>query len=143
MKWILISLGSVVAVPLLFLALVYGVSEVGGEVVVLHRVRSHDADEQGIDRIRIWIVEDEQGTWVEHGGPQSAWVSALSQNQTIVLERGGETGSYRASADPSAHDHYHALRRDRYGWADALISWVSGGSESCEGIPVRVERLPI
>ncbi|MAJ58579.1 MAG: hypothetical protein CBC48_00765 [bacterium TMED88] len=141
MQRIRIFLALLMATPLIFLAVIYGASELGGEVVVLHRIRDPGAPANEIDRVRVWIVEDDQVAWIEHGDAQSAWISALSQDPVIRIERAGKLGSYRASADPSAHDHYHTLRRERYGWADVLIGWVSGGAASCEGIPVRIERF--
>lgn len=140
-RWVGILLLLMIAIPLLYLAVVYGASELGGEVVVLYRVDNHGSPADEIDRVRVWIVEDGQGTWIEHGDAQSAWISALSEDPVVRIERAGQVGAFRASADPSAHDHYHKLRRARYGWADALIGWLSGGASSCEGVPVRVEKI--
>jgi len=68
MKRIGIALAVVLGVPLLYFGAIYGAGELGGEVVVLHRV----APDGGASTVRIWIVEDDTGAWVEHGGAGAA-----------------------------------------------------------------------
>ena len=135
MKWLYLAIGILVGVPLVFFAAMYAASELGGEVVVLHR----QSEDGSIDRVRIWIVEDGTGTWIEHSNPDAAWISRLASDPSITVERNGTSRQYRASADPESHALYHRLRQDRYGFADRLVAMVGGGVDACEGTPVRLE----
>lgn len=133
MKWILYAVGSLVGLLGLFLAVVYAASELGGEVVTLHRP---DAD-NAFSPVRIWIVDSESGSWIEHGSGEENWIMRLADDPNIRLERAGTVREYLAMPDPDAHDRYHALRREKYGLADQLIGLLGG--DSCTGTPVRLE----
>ena len=135
MKWLYLAIGILVGVPLVFSATMYAASELGGEVVVLHRT----SGDGSIDRVRLWIVEDGTGTWIEHGSPDAAWIARLAHDPVITVARNGTSRQYRASADRGSHALYHRLRRDRYGFADRLVAMVGGGVDACEGTPVRLD----
>jgi hypothetical protein len=137
MKWFFIIIGVLVAVPLVFFSGIYTASELGGEVVVLHRNSSNEP----LDRVRIWIVEDTTGTWVEHGGADATWIARLKADPSVTIERNGAPATYQGQADPHAHDRYHQLRREKYGFADEVVEMASGGHDACDGIPVRLETL--
>lgn len=135
MRWLGIAIAVVLAVPLLFFGVVYGASELGGEVVVLHR----PAPDGSTSTVRIWIVEDDSGVWVEHGGADAPWLEQLGDGAAITLERGGVAAVYRAVPDPASHARYHALRRAKYGWADAVVEIATGDTSECTSVPVRLE----
>ena len=135
MKWVGIAIAVVLGVPVLFLGVVYGASELGGEVVVLQRA----APDGSTDSVRIWIVDDDAGTWVEHGGPDAHWIARLAEDPTLTLERDGTAAVYQATPDPAAHARYHELRRAKYGWADAVVELATGAASECPGVPVRLE----
>ena len=135
MKWLYIAIGILVGVPLAFFAAMYAASELGGEVVVLHR----QSEDGSIDRVRVWIVEDGTGTWIEHGSPDAAWISRLAHDPVITVERDGAPQRYRASADRASHALYHRLRRDKYEFAAQVVAMAAGDADACEGTPVRLE----
>lgn len=137
MKWLWIGIGVGIGAPLLFFASIYAVSEVGGEVVVLDRA----AEDGTTSRVRIWIVDADDASWVEHGAPDAHWVTRLSDEPTLTLERNGEKATYRAAPDPASHARYHELRKAKYGWADQYIELVAGEASECTGVPVRLERV--
>ena len=134
MKWIAIVAAVLLALPVGFIGAVYAASELGGEVVVLHRPAA-----DGTSTVRIWIVEDETGTWIEHGGADPSWMHRLAQDPTLEIERGGETISFRAAEDPASHARYHALRQAKYGWADDFVALASGDPAECDGVPLRLD----
>jgi hypothetical protein len=134
MKWLGYGIGLLIAGVALFFGLIYAASELGGEVVVLHR----KAADGSTTRVRLWIVEDGERTWIEHGAPDAAWMTMLAEDPEITLERHGQVNRYRAHIDPGAHARYHALRREDYGVADQIVAWVSGDVNECEGVPVRI-----
>lgn len=125
-------------VPLLFLVIGYGASELGGEVVTLDRA-NRDGSES---RVRIWIVDTGKAAeaLVEHGAADAFWIAQLVENPVVVLTRGGKTARYLASADKAAHQQYHDLRTKKYGWADTVATLMTGG-EDCEGVPVRLASM--
>jgi hypothetical protein len=134
MKYFYWGLGILIGIPILLIAIPIIASELGGEVVTLER-----AEEEGeASRIRIWIVDNDGASWIEHGDIESYWMDHLQISSELVLDRGGETISYEGALDPASHELYHDLRRKKYGWADQLIELFSGGRESCDGVPVRL-----
>ena len=137
MKIVLAVVGVLILIPVLFFGAMYAASELGGEVVVLHR-QSADGS---VSRVRIWIVEDAAGTWVEHGAPDADWITLLDRDPEITLECAGQAHTYRAVADRGAHTRYHELRRDKYGWADGFVEIATSDAASCAGVPVRIELV--
>ena len=137
MRWIGIVIAVVIGVPLLFFAAIYAASELGGEVVVLHR----PAPDGSIATVRIWIVEDAEGVWIEHGSADAPWLQRLAEDATITLERDGSARVYRAVPDPMAHARYHELRQAKYGWADAFVALATGDASECAGVPVRLDSV--
>ncbi|MBL4573746.1 MAG: hypothetical protein JKY86_11820 [Gammaproteobacteria bacterium] len=135
MKYVYWFLGLLVGIPVLLIAIPIAASELGGEVVTLER--PEEAGEPS--RIRIWIVDNEGASWIEHGDSDSYWMDHLQTSNEVILDRGGQTQSYEGTADPDSHDLYHDLRRQKYSWADQLIELFSGGRESCDGVPVRLQ----
>lgn len=134
MKYVYWFIGLLVGIPVLLIAIPIVASELGGEVVTLER-----AEEDGeSSRVRVWVVDTDDASWIEHGDSESYWLDHLQSSSEIVLDRGGQTQRYEGALDPASHDLYHDLRRQKYGWADQLIELLSGGRESCDGIPVRL-----
>jgi hypothetical protein len=134
MKYVYWFLGILVGIPVLLIAIPIVASELGGEVVTLER-----AEEDGeSSQIRIWIVDNGDASWIEHGDAESYWMRHLQTSDEVILDRGEQTQSYEGTPDPDSHQLYHDLRRTKYGWADQLIELFSGGLESCDGVPVRL-----
>ena len=132
-------------VILIGIAIVYGVlmfslSELGGEVVILVRPEA----DQSNKNIRVWIVDADNKSWIEHGDSESYWIRGLIDDSGIFITREGEEQKYLAFDDRDSHDVYHKLRREKYGLADKMLDILSFGStskENCEGIPVRLEKI--
>lgn len=137
MRMLVILIGSVLAAAVAFIVSIYVASEVGGEVVVLER----KAPDGSTDRVRLWVVDDQDAAWIEHGAVDSHWMAALTADPTLVLERKGEPRLYRAYADPGMHKHYHDLRRQKYGFADWYVGLLGGEGDACQSVPVRIEAI--
>lgn len=136
MKFLKMACVFVVGLIAMNFALVYAASELGGEVVTLIR-----ANEDGSSsRVRVWIVDQNGRSWIDHGGSDAYWVRHLTQDDSIRLERNNEVRHYTAVADKSACSLYDELRRQKYGWADQLIDTMTGvDSSNCAEVPVRLE----
>ena len=138
MKYLYSLIVIIVGLPLAFVGLMYGASELGGEVVTLQRANSDGTRSD----VRIWIVSQGDTEWIEHGDKQAHWINQLTTSPRLSLTRHGETRDYLATPDPDSHALYHQLRQQKYGWADSLVALlVGGGSDDCAGVPVRLEPL--
>lgn len=131
LKWII---AIVIIGPLLLFGVIYGASELGGEVAILER--NNESGEA--TRVRVWIVDEVFSSLIEHGDVNSHWITHLQTSDRVTLERDGEVISYKGTADPAAHDTYHKLRREKYGWADKTLEALGGKAADCDGIPVRL-----
>ena len=127
--------GILVSVPVLFVVAIYGASELGGEVVTLDRSEPNGE----VSQVRIWIVDHNGMSLIEHGEAESFWITRLPESPKVVLSREGQTVIYVGTADQSSHDLYHKLRDEKYGWADQLIARLTGDSSECQGVPVRLQ----
>ena len=129
---------TLVGIILIWIAMVLGASELTGEVVTLLR-----PEEDGTTKkVRLWIVDIDDKTWVEHGTQDSFWIKQLADNSEISLIRNGEQKKYLASPDFNAHIIFHQLREEKYGIGDSIIEITSLGSSSratCKGVPVRLK----
>jgi hypothetical protein len=112
----------------------FGVSEIGGEVVVLHTRDASGADQT----THLWVVDDGGFAWLRSGLPTSGWFVRLEANPDVVVERAGRSSSFRAVPvrTPEARDLINGLIREKYRWADRVISATRDGDRS---IPVRLE----
>ena len=129
-----------ISVAIVYGVLMFGLSELGGEVATLVRPEA----DQSNKNIRVWIVDADNKSWIEHGDSESYWIKQLSNNSELLIIREGEEKKYIAFADRDSHDLYHNLRREKYGFSDKMLDILAFGAtskENCEGIPVRLEKI--
>jgi hypothetical protein len=120
MRWIGITIGCIVLAGALFVALIFGVSESGGEIITLRTL-----DEAGQPHeTRLWIVDDGGYEWLRSGQPTSGWFVRLESNPNVEVARDHSTGSYRAEPvrEPEVRDRIHALMAKKYGAAESFIA---------------------
>ncbi len=135
MKWVVRLIGLLLALPVLLVLLIYGASELGGEVVTLDRAQADGS----VSPVRIWIADQDGRSWVEHGEPDAFWITRLAESPELSLTRKGHTDRYRGVPDRGAHELYHRLRREKYGLADRFLALLLGSADACPGVPVRLE----
>ena len=70
LKWIITL---VIALTVLLTGVIYGASELGGEVVVLQRIEATGET----TRIRVWVVDEVGSSLIEHGDASSYWICLL------------------------------------------------------------------
>jgi hypothetical protein len=126
-----IVLGLFLAYSVAHLALI----ELGREVVTLHKWTPGGTTRP----TRLWIVDDGATAWFHHGYSESPWIARLEQDPVVTVERGGFARTYRAAPDPSSHDRVHELLREKYGIADLWVRFITGGTDDCQAVPVRLE----
>ena len=138
MKIIFRLVGILVGIILLWVSLVFSASELGGEVVTLLR----PGQEGSFKKVRLWIVDDQDIAWIEHGTNKSFWINQLTHQSEISLIRGGVEEKYIAVPDLNSHDLYHQLRKEKYGIGERIIEITTfSSSKSCEGLPVRLKQI--
>tara|TARA_B100000029_G_scaffold426545_1_gene435501 strand:- start:910 stop:1335 length:426 start_codon:yes stop_codon:yes gene_type:complete len=129
-----------IGIILIWVALIFGASELTGEVVTLLRPEQDGTTK----KIRLWVVDINGKTWVEHGTEDSFWIKQLTNKPEISLIRNGVQKRYLATPDFNSHAIYHELREEKYGVGDRIIeitSLGSSGRETCKGVPVRLMSL--
>jgi hypothetical protein len=128
-----IVLGLVLA-GVVFLVIVFGASELGGELVTLHT-----RDASGADKTtHLWVVDDAGYAWLRAGVPSSGWLTRIEADPEVTVVRGGESHHFKAVPvhDPVVRDRIHALMREHYPVADRIVSAIRDGTKS---VPVRLE----
>jgi len=129
-----------ISIAIVYGVLMFGLSELGGEVATLVRPEADGSNKN----IRVWIVDADNKSWIEHGDSESYWIQGLIDDSKISIIREGEEKNYLAFADKDSHDFYHKLRREKYGFSDKMLDILAFGAtskENCEGIPVRLEKI--
>jgi hypothetical protein len=140
MNFFLKVVAVLISVVIVYGVLTFGLSELGGEVVTLVRPEVDGSNKN----IRVWIVDADNKSWIEHGDSESDWIKQLSNDSELLIIREGEEKKYLAFADRDSHDLYHNLRREKYGFSDKMLDILAFGAiskENCEGVPVRLEKI--
>ena len=125
------------SVVVLYGVLVIALSELGGEVVTLARPESDGSTKN----VRVWIVDSNNNSWIEHGTDESYWIEQSSNGVEVSVIRNKKKEKYEAFNDKESHDYYHNLRREKYAFSDKMLDILSFGStskENCSGVPVRL-----
>lgn len=126
-------LGALALLIVTYVATIFIASESGGEVVELFR----PSEDGRVDIVRVWIVDAGDGAMIEHGAPDDAWMKQLTVKPTLMLRRQDQVTTYNARLAPKRHSEYHTLRREKYGFSDRLIDWLSlKNAASCTGVPL-------
>ena len=95
--------------------------------------------------VRVWIVDADEQSWIEHGHRDSYWINQLTKKSEISLARKGKEEKYLAVSDVNSHDLYHQLRKEQYGISNKIIEFLSFGQadkDNHNDIPVKL-RLKI
>lgn len=117
LKWII---GLLITSPLWFAGALYVASEHGGEKVVLETV-----DERGNAFFTtLWVVDIHGEPWLRSGKPDSTWIQRLQASPDVFLVREGERVPYRAEIAGWETDRINYTMREKYGYADQLVSLI-------------------
>ena len=133
LKWIIVI---IIAIPVIIFGATYGASELSGEVITLDR-KLENGD---VSPVRLWIVDQGDVAWIEHGDPSSFWMTSLETDPSLTITRNGETAIYHGSLDPEAHELYRKLRREKYTWGDQVVEVFAGDNADRSSIPVRLVK---
>ena len=117
----------------------FSASELGGEVITLIRPEPDGSTKE----VRVWIVDADDQSWIEHGDSESYWINQLTERSEISLVRGIEE-KYISTSDENSHSLYHELRSEKYGISNKIIEFLSFGQvdkDNCNGIPVKLRKI--
>ncbi len=119
--------------PVLYGAALFAASEWGGEVVQIETY-----DERGTRfETSVWIAEAYGDLWLRAGNPEAAWLQRLRETPDVALRRGGKATPHRAVVVPGSARRVNDLMRQKYGWADHVISTLH---DPAEVVAVRLEE---
>ncbi|MFO0691706.1 MAG: hypothetical protein U0900_23625 [Myxococcota bacterium] len=117
LKWLI---GLLITSPLWFGGALYWASEYGGETVVLET-----ADERGNAlSTKLWVVDIHDEPWLRAGQPDATWLQRIQANPDVLLVRDGARTVYRAEIATYETDRINYTMREKYGYADQLISLI-------------------
>jgi hypothetical protein len=133
MRTFAVIVGGILLAGVLFVCLIFGISEFGGELVTLHTYEGTTEH-----KTHLWVVDDVGFQWLRAGVPSSGWLQRINANPEVVVDRKGQSEHYKAVPihDPVTRDRIHALMRDKYAWADKFVSMLRDANGS---VPVRLE----
>ena len=137
MKRVMVAAAIVLSLCVTYVLAHLALIEVGREVVILHKWTPGGA----VQKTRLWIVDEGRYSWLHHGSADSGWTRRLATDPIVTIERDGRTRQYRAIPDPESHQRVHKLLREKYGIADRWVRFVTGGTERCPAVPVRLELV--
>jgi hypothetical protein len=101
----------------LFFVVVFGASEMAGEVITLTTYR-----EDGLaSETPLWIIDDSGLAFIRAGRPDSGWYQRLQADPNVEVVRDGVTTPYRAVVVPEMRDRVNRLMAEKYGWAETLL----------------------
>jgi hypothetical protein len=125
-----------VVLAVAFVGAIYGASELGGEIVTL---RTRDGGREVATRL--WVVDDGGFQYLRAGDPSSGWLQRIELDPEIVVERNGVATRYRGVPvidDPAQPARIHERMREKYGFADRIVSLLGDRSLS-----VAVRLVPL
>lgn len=127
-KWLI---GLLLTSPLWFGVALFAASEHGGEVVVLE---TFDLNGNGLET-KLWVVDLHGEPWLRAGRGGATWVRRIEINPSVRLTRADTRTAYLAQLSPRDVDRVNARMREKYGWADQLISLIH---DDAAVMPIRL-----
>ena len=106
------------------------------EVVELHTLNN-----EGEEIItRLWVVDDEGYQYLRVGTDGSGWFDRLRAAEMVDITRNGRRYSYSWTTRQSKSAQINLLMRDKYGWGDSFMGYLTGGRVG--SIPIELRLTP-
>jgi hypothetical protein len=130
------ALAVVTLAGVLFVGMIFLVSEMGAEIVTL---RTTEVD-GGTSETRLWVVDDGGFAWLRSGVPTAGWLARIEAHPEVEVERAGTWQKFRAVPvrDPAVRDRIHGLVAEKYGFVDRIIGMMRDGNKS---VMIRLEPV--
>ena len=104
-------------------------------------VKLHTTDYIGEEIItRLWVVDYGGYQYLRVGADGSGWFDRLRLAEMVDITRNGRRYSYSWTTRQSKSAQINLLMRDKYGWGDSFISYLTGGRGGSTPIELKLAQ---
>ena len=104
-------------------------------------VKLHTYDYEGEEIItRLWVVDYGGYQYLRVGAGGSGWFDRLRAAEMVDITRNGRRYSYSWTTRQSKSAQINELMRDKYGWGDSFIGYLTGGRSGSIPIELRLAQ---
>ena len=104
-------------------------------------VKLHTTDYNGEEIItRLWVVDYGGYQYLRVGADGSGWFDRLRAAEMVDITRNGRRYSYSWIIRQSKSAQINVLMRDKYGWGDSFIGYLTGGRGGSIPIELRLAQ---
>ena len=104
-------------------------------------VKLHTTDYNGEEIItRLWVVDYGGYQYLRVGADGSGWFDRLRAAEMVDITRNGRRYSYSWIIRQSKSAQINVLMRDKYGWGDSFIGYLTGGRYRSIPIELRLAQ---
>ena len=104
-------------------------------------VKLHTTNNQGEEIItRLWVVDYGGYQYLRVGADGSGWFDRLRAAEMVDITRNGRRYSYSWTTRQSKSARINELMRDKYGWGDSFIGYLTGGRGGSIPIELRLAQ---
>ena len=119
--------------------LIYLIQLVASERVEV--VKLHTTDYGGEEIItRLWVVDYGGYQYLRVGADGSGWFDRLRAAEMVDITRNGRRNRYSWTTRQSKSAQINELMRDKYGWGDSFIGYLTGGRGGSIPIELRLAQ---
>ena len=102
-------------------------------------VELYTLNEKGEEIItRLWVVDDGGYQYLRVGADGSEWFDRLQSAEVADLTRNSRRYSYSWSTKQNKSAQINQLMREKYGWGDSFIGFLTGGRYGSIPIELRL-----
>ena len=104
-------------------------------------VKLHTYDYEGEEIItRLWVVDYGGYQYLRVGADGSGWFDRLRAAELVDITRNGRRYNYSWTTRKSKSAQINELMRDKYGWGDSFIGYLTGGRGGSIPIELRLAQ---
>ena len=104
-------------------------------------VKLHTYDYKGEEIItRLWVVDYGGYQYLRVGADGSGWFDPLQAAEMVDITRNGRRYSYSWTTRQSKSAQINLLMRDKYGWGDLFIGYLTGGRDGSTPIELKLAQ---
>ena len=128
------------SIPLtVLIILIYLIQLVASERVEV--VKLYTTDYNGEEIItRLWVVDYGGYQYIRVGADGSGWFDRLRAAEMVDITRNGRRYRYSWTTRQSKSARINELMRDKYGWGDSFIGYLTGGRSGSIPIELRLAQ---
>ena len=104
-------------------------------------VKLYTTDYNGEEIItRLWVVDYGGYQYLRVGADGSGWFDRLRAAEMVDITRNGRRYRYSWTTRQSKSAQINELMRDKYGWGDSFIGYLTGGRSGSIPIELRLAQ---